>query len=475
MGNNICSVCSSQTNITSINQLSLSSKKNNRNKLMNKKLKQKDSTCTSNQNETVTSLNEISINQEINYAKQSQYDFKNLIYLVNKRTKNIIKEHLNNKTKIKDEFKELNFIDTHEDYKRYKKEGIFPMTENKLKEIGIPKEIYEEKGLNYIRKKNYLEVLFIHDMKMVKIYDDLNNIENKSFNNNLNLNINNINHINNINNIVTFAKEKISENNKNLKRESYNRDHLKTDYTSLDKRKISDNINITSTLQNKNTEILEVYSNSNSNENSMILQPKQKMTDSELIFQILFLLAIEENKIIKCLKSKIQTDNIYDYYLINNSWMEEFKKVYNYKEIYKLYTNIEKNKDNINLKISKDHIKNLIKNNSNISESIKNSLNNSQLFSELNDVKQLRHSTNYKQFRDGEKLYRISIPYNFYLINKETLDLIIQFFNFKCQNKQSAKKKECKCDFCESNIFKKYECFIGNETFFFMIMTKVII
>jgi hypothetical protein len=186
-------------------------------------------------------------------------------------------------------------------------------------------------------------------MKMVKIYDDLNNIENKSFNNNLNLNINNINHINNINNIVTFAKEKISENNKNLKRESYNRDHLKTDSTSLDKRKISDNINITSTLQNKNTEILEVYSNSNSNENSMILQPKQKMTDSELIFQILFLLAIEENKIIKCLKSKIQTDNIYDYYLINNSWMEEFKKVYNYKEIYKLYTNIEKNKDNINL------------------------------------------------------------------------------------------------------------------------------
>lgn len=125
------------------------------------------------------------------------------------------------------------------------------MTENKLKEIGIPKEIYEEKGLNYIRKKNYLEVLFIHDMKMVKIYDDLNNIENKSFNNNLNLNINNINHINNINNIVTFAKEKISENNKNLKRESYNRDHLKTDSTSLDKRKISDNINITSTLKIK--------------------------------------------------------------------------------------------------------------------------------------------------------------------------------------------------------------------------------
>ena len=467
MGNNICSVCSSQTNITSINQLSLSSKKHNRNKLINKKLKQKDSTCTSNRNETVTSLNEISINQEINYAKQSQYDFKNLIYLVNKRTKNIIKEHLNNKTKIKDEFKELNFIDTHEDYKRYKKEGIFPMTENKLKEIGIPKEIYEDKGLNYIRKKNYLEVLFIHDMKMVKIYDDLNNIENKSFNNNLNLNINNINHINNINNIVTFAKEKISENNKNLKRESYNRDHLKTDYTSLDKRKISDNINITSTLQNKNTEILKVYSNSNSNENSMILQPKQKMTDSELIFQILFLLAIEEIKIIKYLKSKIQVTNIYDYYLVNNSWMEEFKKVYNYKEIYKLYTNIEKNKDNINLKISKDHIKNLIKNNSNISESIKNSLNNSQLFSELNDVKQLRHSTNYKQFRDGEKLYRISIPYNFDLINKETLDLFIQFFDFKCQNKQNTKMKECNCDFCESNIFKKYECFIGNETFFF--------
>lgn len=467
MGNNICSVCSSQTNITSINQLSLSSKKHNRNKLINKKLKQKDSTCTSNQNETVTSLNEISINQEINYAKQSQYDFKNLIYLVNKRTKNIIKEHLNNKTKIKNEFKDLDFIDTHEDYKKYKKYGIFPITENNLKEIGIPKEIYEDKGLNYIRKKNYLEVLFIHDMKMVKIYDDLNNIEIKSFNNNLNHNINNINHINNINNVVTFAKEKISDNDKLLKRESYNKDNLKTDYTSMYKREISDNTNIISIHQNKNTEILEVYSNSNSNENSMVIHSEQKMTDSELIFQILYLLVIEESKITKCLKSKIQTNNIYDYYLINNSWLEEFKKVYNYKEIYKLYTNIEKNKDNINLKISKDNIKNLIKNNSKISESIKNSLNNSQIFSELNDMKQLKHSTNYKQFRDGEKLNRISIPYNFDLINKETLDFIIKFFGFKCQNKQNAKKNECNCDFCESNIFKKYECFIGNETFFF--------
>jgi hypothetical protein len=242
---------------------------------------------------------------------------------------------------------------------------------------------------------------------------------------------------------------------------------VKTDYTSFSKRKNSGNTNIISTYQNKNTEILEVYSNSISNENSLIIQKKQKMTDSEFIFQILFLLVIEEIKIAKYLKSKIKTNNIYEYYLINNSWMEEFKEVYNYKEIYKLYTNIENNKDNINLKISKAQTKNLIKKNSKISESIKINLNNSQIFSELNDVKKLSHSIDNKQFREGEKLNKISIPYNFYLINKETLDLIIQFFNFKCQNKQSAKKKECNCDFCESNIFKKYECFIGNETFFF--------
>jgi hypothetical protein len=225
-------------------------------------------------------------------------------------------------------------------------------------------------------------------MKMVKIYDDLNNIENKSFKNNLNPKINIVDHINSISNIFTFAKEKISENNKNFKRESYN---VKTDYTSFSKRKNSGNTNIISTYQNKNTEILEVYSNSISNENSLIIQKKQKMTDSEFIFQILFLLVIEEIKIAKYLKSKIKTNNIYEYYLINNSWMEEFKEVYNYKEIYKLYTNIENNKDNINLKISKAQTKNLIKKNSKISESIKINLNNSQIFSELNDVKKLSH------------------------------------------------------------------------------------
>lgn len=465
MGNNICSVCSSQTNITSINQLSLSSKKYNRSKLMNKKLKQKEPTLTSNQNETVTSLNEISIDQEINYAKQSQYDFKNLVYLVNKRTKNIINEHLNNKTKIKDEFNELYFIDTHEDYKKYKNYGIFPISENNLKEIGIPKKVYEDKGLNYIRKKNYLEVLFIHDMKMVKIYDDLVNIENKNFNKNINHNISNINHINNMS-IVTFAKEKISENNKFLNRESYNKDNLKTDYTSIYKREISDNTNIASTHQNKNIEILEVYSNSNSNENSMVIQSIQKQTDPKLIFQILFLLAIEEIKIIKSLKSKIQTTNPYDYYLINDSWLDEFKNAFNYSGVFRLYTNIEKLK-NINFKISKDYIKDLINDNPKILESIKTNLDNSQLFSELEDVKQLSHYTKEKQFRDGEKLNKISIPYDFDLINKETLNLIIKFFNFKCQNKQSPEKKECNCDFCGSNFFKKYECYIGNKTIFF--------
>jgi len=471
MGNNICSVCSSQTNITSINQLSLSSKKHNRSKLINKKLKQKDSTCTTNKNETVTSLNEISINQEINYAKQSQYDFKNLIYLVNKRTKNIIKEHLNNKTKINDELKELYFIDTHEDYKKYKKYGIFPIKENELKEVGIPKEIYEEKGLNYIRKKNHLEVLFIHDMKMVKIYDELklNNIEDNNFSNNLNKNLNhNIIHINNINNIVTFAKEKSEENNKFLKLESYNKDNLKTDFPSLCQRKASDITNITLTHQNKNTETLEVYSNSTSyHHNSMVIQSSKKKLDSELIFQILFLLVVDEVKIAKCLKSKIQIDNIYSYYLINNSWLEEFKKIFNYRDIYKIYTNFEKNKDNINMKISKEHIKKIIKRNPNILKSIKTNLNNYQLFADLNNVKQLRHGINDKQFRDGEKLTKISIPYDFGIINRETLDLIINFFNFKCPSRQIHKNKESICEFCESNFLKEYECYIGNETIFF--------
>lgn len=88
MGNNFCSICSNQTTLTEISKLSinLTTNKNNGTK---KRIKILESFNAKN-NESFISLNDLSFSQEIDNFNQSIYDFKNLIFLVDKKTKNII-------------------------------------------------------------------------------------------------------------------------------------------------------------------------------------------------------------------------------------------------------------------------------------------------------------------------------------------------------------------------------------------------
>ncbi len=83
----------------------------------------------------------------------------------------------------------------------------------------------------------------------------------------------------------------------------------------------------------------------------------------------------------------------------------------------------------------------------------------------MKDFKKLRFSINNINYNNNDKLKIISLPYNFYLINKQILDLIIKQFDFKCLD-HLDKKSECNCDFCESNFLKRYDCYIGNESIF---------
>lgn len=462
MGNNICSICSNQTTITEINQLSLTHKKYSKNKLNNRSIKLLKSSIISNKNESLTSLNDLSIDQEINYAKQSQYDFNNLIYLVNKESKNIIENHIKNKTQIKDDIKNLFFIDTYENYKKYKNDGIYTVTGANLKEIEVPKDIYEDKGINYIKKENYLEVLFIQDMKMIRINindlksDNLNKIKRRNNDSNI------INYINNLNNIESFSKE----NRINRTKDYDIKDNVFSNYSSIYKKDNNDRLNITSIQKNKNSELFDNYSFYNYIDNSLEIQSNLVSTIPELIFKTQILMAIEENKIINCLKSKGEIKNKNEYYLVNSTWLEEYKKIFNYSEIYKLCFDKEKNKDNINLKNSEIQINNLIKNNPKILESIKYNYNKIKLSSTINDVKKLRHFIHHYKYENDEELNKTSIPYHFDLINKITLDLIIKQFNFKCINKTEGRKTNCSCEFCGSNFLKQYICYIGNEFVF---------
>ena len=122
MGNHLCSICSNQTNITEIKQLSLNYINNNKNKLNNRNTKLLNSSPLSSY---VSSS--LSLNQEINYSKQSLYDFNNLIYLVDKDTNNIIKNHIKNRTKIQEKINDLFFINTYKDYQTLKVKDIYPL------------------------------------------------------------------------------------------------------------------------------------------------------------------------------------------------------------------------------------------------------------------------------------------------------------------------------------------------------------
>ena len=165
MGNNFCSLCNKQTTITEINQLSVNLINNRNDNQVNNNII--NTSSISNINESISSINDLSLNQEINYSKQSLYQFNKLIYLIDKKTKNILINHMNKNDKIKEEIKDLFFINNYQDYKNIKRYGVFTIKDMNFDKLGIPKEIYIDKGLNYIKRNKYIEVLFIKEMKLV--------------------------------------------------------------------------------------------------------------------------------------------------------------------------------------------------------------------------------------------------------------------------------------------------------------------
>ena len=452
MGNNFCSICNNQTSIIEINQFSFNLVNNNNNKIKNEKRNMLDSSFISNI--SISSINSISLNRETNNSKQSLYEFNNLIYLIDKKTKNILIEHINKKSKIKEEIKNLFFISSFKDYNLHKKNGVYSIKDINFDDFGIPKEIYEGKGLNYIKRKNYIEVLFIKEMKMVKIFNDNNNI-------------NIIHNINNFNNIESFSKQVNKSNISNIfflnKKGNDSKENSLTNYSSIIKKEKKDNFRFSSSKLNRNSVIIDKF-NSVSLVNITEENGKNYLSSAKLIFHTLLLIAEEESNIIYLLKSKIDIKNIYEYYLINNTWLDKYKSIFNYNVIYNYYKEKFKKKE-----LKKSDIINIIKRQPKILENIINKLNNKDFLYEFKDIKNLIHFEYHKSVKYNFKLKEISIPYNFNLINKKTLDLIIKQFNFKCLNSYKDKEEkagECTCEFCENNFLKKYICYIGNETIF---------
>ena len=420
MGNHLCSICSKQTNITEIKQLSLNLINHNKNKINNRNIQIIDSSSAISKSYSCSNL---SLNQEINHSKQSLYDFNNLIFLVNEATKNIISNHIQKNTKIEEEIKDLVFINTYKDYKTLKNDEIYPIKDTNFEKIGIPKEIYQDKGLNYIQRKNYLEVLFIKEMKMVKVF---NNLENKDSDN---LAI--INHINNFNNIRSFSK-KIHYRSNSLINYSLNKE--KNEKLKSDNNSNSKSIDISNT---------EIETNNHSPAN--------------LIFKILLLISIEEKKIISRLKNKLDIKIVFEYHLINNDWLEKYKIAYYYYKINNILEDYKKTK------LTKNDILNIIKNNPEILGDISDTFKDEKISSELKDINKLIFNEYNKTYKDNDSLNKINIPYNFSLITPKILELILKQNDFKCENN---KEKNCICPFCEGNFLKKYKCYIGNETIF---------
>ena len=458
MGNNACSLCNNQTSITSINRLSLNLQKSNNNN-KNRKLKLLESIKEKNI-ESLMSLNDLSFSQEMDNSKQSLFDFNNLIYIVDKKTHNIINDNIKNKTKIKSQYiKDLLFICNYKDYLLYKDEGIFPINEFNLEKVGIPKEIYNNKGLNYFRNENYIEVFFVKEMKMIKILDLDNNEEknesnkNKFFNNKQINNINIIHNINNFNNIQSFSKNTI-QIEKDIQSDSISKNFYLIKQTK-------DNRNEELTLNNIKNELMNSSIDSIISDNSLNME-----LDSipELIFQTLLFLAEEENTLLNDLDSKISIKKVSDYYLISSVWLDEYKTTFNYNEIKNLYKDKIKNNNNYkNRIISEKIINDLINNNPVILDSIREQLNSN--LSKFKDFKKMRFSIENKNINNGGNMKLISIPYELSLINKNILDLIIRQFDFTCINVLD-KKDECDCEFCKSTFLKRYECYIGNHIMF---------
>ena len=457
MGNNFCSICNNQTSITSINQLSLNLQRNNsdnsnrRNKILE--------SLRENNKESIITLNDLSFSQEIDTTKLSQslYVFNNLIFLVDKNTYNIINNNINNKTKIKSQYiKDLFFICNYKDYNIYKGKGIFAINEFYLVKVGIPKEIYKNKGLNCFKRENFIEIFFVNEKKMIKIVN-ASNLEEKSNNNKNSINkkkqIHNrniINNINNLNNIHSFSKTKTQIE------KDFQSDSISKNFVSIKPTK--ENNNEESTFNNINNELMDSSIVSIASANSLNVELESTPV---LIFQTLLLLAEEENKILNSLNSTINIKNVSDYCFISGMWLNEYKTIFNYNEVKNLYKERKNNnKDENDWKITKKDINDLVNNSPKILDSIKDKLNNNK--SKFIDFKKLSVLIKNKNINDDGKLKMISIPYNFSLINKNILNLILKQFDFKCKNIIN-KKDDCNCEFCESAFLKKYKCYIGNH------------
>ena len=442
MGNNFCSLCNKQTTITEINQLSVNLINNRNDNQVNNNII--NTSSISNINESISSINDLSLNQEINYSKQSLYQFNKLIYLIDKKTKNILINHMNKNDKIKEEIKDLFFINNYQDYKKIKRYGVFTIKDMNFDKLGIPKEIYIDKGLNYIKRNKYIEVLFIKEMKMVKILNDNN--------------INNIHKINSFNHIESFSKK---INKLNIQKKGTDIKDISITNYSYNSKKENDNSFPFSSRININSDLLDFLSLTNIND--ITREPEStRLSGCGLIFQTLLCLAEEENDIINSLESKFDIKNVREYYLINNFWLNRYKSLFCYKEIYDLY--VEKN---IKKEIKEELTKNdLVVGQQKILEKIKSNLNMKKDFFESIEIKELRFLIKNEKYKDKDGFKKIDIPYNFSVINKISLDLIIKQFNYKCLNSNKGKKCEGKCEFCGSNFLNKYKCYIGNETLF---------
>ena len=444
MGNNFCSLCNKQTTITEINQLSVNLINNKNDNQVNNNI---INSSISNINESFSSINDLSLNQEINFSKQSLYQFNKLIYLIDKKTKNILLNHMKRNDKIKEEIKDLCFINNYQDYKKIKRYGVYTIKGMNFDNLGIPKEIYIDKGLNYIKRNKYIEVLFIKDMKIVKILNDNN------------VNVHSIHKINSLNHIESFStkinKLNIQEKGTDIK---YN---TITNYSSIVKKETNENLVPFSSRININSDLLDFFSLTNVNDISREIE-SSRLSQGGLIFQTLLCIAEEENSIINSLESKIDIKNVREYYLINNYFLNRYKSLFCYKEIYDLYA-----EKNIKKEIKEKLIKNdLIKDQQKILEKINSNLNMKKDFFESIEIKELRFLIKNEKYKSKDGFKKIEIPYNFSIINKISLDLIIKQFNYKCLNSSKDKKCQGKCEFCRSNFLNKYKCYIGNETLF---------
>ena len=151
------------------------------------------------------------------------------------------------------------------------------------------------------------------------------------------------------------------------------------------------------------------------------------------ILKCLILLYANEKEINKLFNSKIEDE--YDfkkYYLVNRKWIDSFKDIFKYKEIYKIlsqYNNINYYKDyerNLNNLTENNTLQNVVSNITELPNFLKNDIN---LFLSVNQNE-----------NNNEVLFE-KFPHNFELIPKSLFKLLIQMTNHIKENYSESKYK----------------------------------